>query len=79
MNNKPVPSTPPDWEWIDGQQVMQMLNIKKSTLKYLRQSGKISYSSLVERGKLFYSLTELKAALEDNKRRKIKEQEDSRG
>lgn len=74
MNDKPIPSTPPDWEWIDGQQVMQMLNIKKSALKYLRQSGKISYSSLMERSKLFYFLPDLKAALEDNKRRKIKEQ-----
>ena len=28
MDNKSVPTIPPDWEWIDGQQVMQMLNIK---------------------------------------------------
>ena len=28
MNNKSVPVIPSDWELIDGQQVMQMLNIK---------------------------------------------------
>lgn len=70
MDNKSVPTIPPDWEWIDGQQVMQMLNIKPGALKYLRESGTISYSSLEENSKRFYNLTELKATLECNRRRK---------
>ena len=70
MDNKSVPTIVPDWVWIDGQQAMEILNIKQGALKYLRDTGKISYSSLEVKSKLYYDVIELRATLESNRRRK---------
>lgn len=57
-----------DNEWLDGQEVMQMLHIKVETLKNWRRSGVIPYSKLG--GKLYYNLPEIKQLLLQNKQGK---------
>lgn len=57
-----------DNEWLDGQEVMQMLHIKVETLKNWRRSGVIPYSKLG--GKLYYNLLEIKQLLLQNKQGK---------
>jgi len=48
-----VASLPPDFKlsdvFLDGQQVMQELNIKERALQHYRTAGKISYKMLLER------------------------------
>lgn len=59
----PLPAT---YEWIDSQQVLQLLNIKKTTLKKWRRSGIIPFSKIG--GKVFYSLKEIESLLSRNTR-----------
>jgi hypothetical protein len=50
--------------WIDGQDVMQVLNISKRTLQSLRDSETLPYSRL--NGKFYYKLSDIEKALESN-------------
>ena len=64
MNNAQLQPVPPEHEWMDAQQIMQMLNIGIHTLKNWRRAGKISYSKLG--GKLYYNAIEIKQTLVQN-------------
>ncbi|HSF71424.1 MAG TPA: helix-turn-helix domain-containing protein [Methylotenera sp.] len=59
----PLPAT---YEWLDSQQVLQLLNIKKATLKKWRSSGKIPFSKIG--GKVYYNLKQIEEVLSKNKR-----------
>jgi hypothetical protein len=56
-----VASLPADFKlsdvFLDGQQVMQELNIKERTLQHYRTTGKISYTDAF--GKIFYFKPEI--------------------
>ena len=54
----------PIQSWIDGRQVMEMLNISKRTLQSLRSSGVLPYSRL--NGKYYYKVTDLNQILNRN-------------
>ncbi len=66
QNAGPVPG--PDW--IDAQEVMEMLKIRPSTLKHWRNTGIIPYSNFG--GKLLYDRSEILLLLEKNRKRKTK-------
>ena len=51
-------------EWLDGQQVLQMLNISARTLQGLRNSRDLAYSKI--RGKLYYRTEDIEQLLESN-------------
>ena len=51
-------------EWLDSQQVMQMLNISPRTLQGLRNSRDLAYSKI--RGKLYYRTEDIEKLLESN-------------
>ena len=50
--------------WIDGQDVMQMLKISPCTLQRLRDNGTLPYSKLGR--KIFYKESDIDRTLEDN-------------
>ncbi len=54
----------PEFEWLDGQDLMQILNISPKTLQNWRKKKIILYSNLG--GKLFYNLSQIKQSLIDN-------------
>jgi len=60
-----VASLPPDFKlsdvFLDGQQVMQELNIKERTLQHYRTAGEISYTDAF--GKIFYFKLEIASQL----------------
>ena len=51
-------------DWLDGQQVLQMLNISPRTLQGLRNSRDLAYSKI--RGKLYYRTEDIEKLLESN-------------
>jgi|SRR5690554_4581880 len=51
-------------EWIDGQDVMQMLYISKRTLQSLRDNGKLPFTRI--NNKFYYKLSDLESLMEDN-------------
>lgn len=51
-------------EWIDGQQVMDILRIKRRALQKLRDKGILPFSHL--NGKLYYKTSDIKRLLESN-------------
>ncbi|KAA9038725.1 helix-turn-helix domain-containing protein [Ginsengibacter hankyongi] len=65
-----VSALPPDFKlsdvFLDGQQVMQELNIKERTLQHYRTTGKISYSDSL--GKIFYFKHEIARLLLEGRR-----------
>lgn len=50
--------------WIDGQDVMQALNISKRTLQTMRDTGILPYSRI--NGKFYYKVSDLEELLENN-------------
>ena len=50
--------------WLDGQDVMQMLHISKRTLQNLRDSKTLPFSRV--NGKFFYKLSDIQSVLESN-------------
>jgi DNA-binding transcriptional MerR regulator len=66
-------NAPAGTDWIDGQQVIQLLNISKDALKDWRRRGIISYSRFTPGGKLYYDKNEIMRLLEDNRKRKKKD------
>ncbi len=50
--------------WIDGQDVMDALNISKRTLQTLRDSKMLPYSRI--NGKFYYKVADIEALLETN-------------
>lgn len=68
MNNEIPQPLFPDWDWIDGQQVMQLLKIGSDALKDLRRNGILSYTRLGNRCKLYYRLSEIKELMLKNLR-----------
>ena len=53
-----------NYEWIDGQIVMQMLNISPRTLFTLRASGTLPFSRI--RKKIYYKRSDIDKILNDN-------------
>ena len=51
-------------DWLDGQLVLQMLNISPRTLQGLRNSRDLAYSKI--RGKLYYRTEDIEKLLESN-------------
>ena len=51
-------------EWIDSQQVMNILNIKKRALQNLRDNGMLPFSII--HGKLYYKTKDLEELLKTN-------------
>ncbi len=51
-------------EWIDGQHVIDALNISKRTLQSLRDTGTLPYSRV--NGKFYYKVADLEKLLESN-------------
>ena len=51
-------------EWIDGQDVMQILHISKRTLQSLRDNETLPYSRI--NGKFYYRLSDLESLMEEN-------------
>jgi predicted site-specific integrase-resolvase len=64
------------FDWIDAQQVMELLNIKPPTLKSWRSNGVIPYSNFG--GKLFYNKSEILLQLERNKKQHQKPEKDKK-
>lgn len=57
-------------EWIDAQDVKQLLNISQRTLQKLRSNGTLPYSKL--NGKFYYKLTDIENLLEANYKSNLK-------
>ena len=55
-----------EFGWVDGQVVMQMLNISKSTLKNWRKYDLIVHSQMSGNGKLYYKLSDIQGRLDKN-------------
>ena len=51
-------------DWIDNQDVMQMLHISKRTLQTLRSNGTLPFSRI--NGKIYYRRQDIKKILSDN-------------
>lgn len=51
-------------EWIDSQQAMAVLKIKKRALQNLRTKGRLPYSHV--HGKCFYKASDVEALLQSN-------------
>ena len=51
-------------DWIDNQDVMQMLHISKRTLQTLRSNGTLPFSRI--NGKIYYRRQDIKKLLSDN-------------
>ena len=51
-------------DWLDGQDVMQLLHISKRTLQSLRDTGTLPYSRL--HGKIYYKLSDIDNILKSN-------------
>ena len=50
--------------WIDGQDVLQLLHISQRTLQTLRDNGTLPFSKL--NGKFYYKLSDIEHLLESN-------------
>ena len=53
-------------EWIEGKELATSLNITLRSLQYMRESGKLSFSSVGK--KIYYRIAEVKTLLEDSKK-----------
>jgi hypothetical protein len=53
---------PIEQEWIEGKELAASLNISLRRLQYLRESGKLSFSTLGK--KTYYRVSEVKSLLE---------------
>ena len=53
---------PIEQEWIEGKELAASLNISLRRLQYLRESGKLSFSTLGK--KTYYRISEVKSLLE---------------
>lgn len=51
-------------QWVDGQEVMQLLHISKRTLQSLRDTKALPYSRI--KGKFYYKVEDVLAILETN-------------
>lgn len=66
-----VPKTPStntlfiEQEWIEGKELAASLNLPPRRLQHLRESGKLSFSTIGK--KIYYRISEVKALLEQNK------------
>ncbi|MCL2027996.1 MAG: helix-turn-helix domain-containing protein [Bacteroidales bacterium] len=58
-----IPDTPIE-DWLDNQEVMQLLHISPRTLQTLRTNGTLPYSRI--RGKIYYRKQDIKKILSDN-------------
>jgi hypothetical protein len=58
------PDTPFNKEWIDTQEVCQMLNISKRSAQNYRDSGRIPFSNID--GKMYYKYQDIVSILESN-------------
>jgi len=54
-------------EWLDNQDIMQMLHISSRTLQRLRKSGMITYSKIGK--KIYYRRSDVEQMLKDHSRR----------
>lgn len=52
-------------EWIEGKELVASLNISLRRLQFLRESGKLSFSTIGK--KIYYRISELKLLLEQGK------------
>ena len=52
--------------YIDQQDVAQQLKLCKRVIRNMRAAGRLSYTYLEERGKIFYFVQEIAAILKDN-------------
>jgi hypothetical protein len=64
--NQNTTNPEPGFDWIDGQRVMQMLELTKEGLKNWRRHRKITYSNV--NGKLLYLRSEIIEMIEHNKK-----------
>lgn len=55
---------PIEQEWIEGKELAASLNISLRRLQYLRESGKLSFSTLGK--KTYYRISEVKSLLEQS-------------
>ena len=62
--------SPEFWPFIDGEEVMRLLRISATKLKYLRITKKISTYSFEGTGKYYYNVLEIKNALWRNENRR---------
>lgn len=52
-------------EWIEGKELVASLNISPRRLQHLRESGKLSFSTIGK--KIYYRISEVKSLLEQSK------------
>ncbi|WP_308600434.1 helix-turn-helix domain-containing protein [uncultured Dysgonomonas sp.] len=52
-------------EWIEGKELATFLNISPRRLQFLRESGKLSFSTIGK--KIYYRISEVKLLLEQGK------------
>lgn len=53
-------------EWIEGKELATSLNITLRSLQYMRESGKLSFSTIGK--KIYYRIAEVKFLLEQSKK-----------
>lgn len=51
-------------DWIDGQDVMQILHISQRTLQTIRENGTLPFSKV--NGKIYYKTSDIESILTDN-------------
>lgn len=52
-------------EWIEGKELANSLNLSPRRLQFLRESGRLSFSSIGK--KIYYQISEVKSLLEQGK------------
>lgn len=52
-------------EWIEGKELATSLNLSPRRLQFLRESGKLSFSTIGK--KIYYRISEVKVLVEQNK------------
>jgi len=52
-------------EWIEGKELVASLNLPPRRLQHLRESGKLSFSTIGK--KIYYRISEVKSLLEQSK------------
>lgn len=60
------PQNPWGFDWIDGQQLMELLHTSIDTLKKYRKNGILPFSKLG--GKLYYNIRDIMIMLDNNRR-----------
>lgn len=64
------PSEQIEEEWLDSQQVMRLLKIKKGTLQNLRDEGILGFTPI--KGKIYYKSDDVAMLLKTNYRKRVK-------